>query len=150
VIPISALAGNVPSSNSLANKLSRTGRKMDAAWKQAISEGLKASGKIGHNAKNFANSKGLTNTLAKTSIKTGMAAGGAVQGVKALGTIVPAAVKTVIKNPSLKTVKQASAISKGLVKTAVFAGKANGAAKATQRLDKAGFRIGLSGKIKLK
>lgn len=123
---------------------------MDAAWKQAISEGLKASGKIGHNAKNFANSKGLTNTLAKTAVKTGSAIGGTVLAAKALGTIAPNAIKAIVKKPSLKTLKQTASITKGTLKVARVAGKAAGATRVAKQLDKAGFRAGVSGKIKLR
>jgi hypothetical protein len=150
MVPIAALTSNLPSSNSISSKLSRTGRKMDAAWKQAISEGLKASGKIGHNAKNFANSKGLTNTLAVNSLKLGSKVGGAVQSAKTIGKLAPSAISNIIKKPSIKIAKKEGARVGLAVKRATLGGKITGAINTAKRLDKAGFRTSMSGKIKLK
>jgi len=117
--------------------LKRSGRKMDAAWKMAISQGLKASGKVGTGIRKVVNAGGTKSVANLGTI-------GALKGAGAVGGAFGAAkgaVKGAAKGGSASTIKR-NVVSGA--KMGNFTGRVKTGFKAAKVMDKAGVKVGFN------
>ena len=136
--------------------LKRSGRKMDAAWKMAISQGLKASGKVGTGIRKVVNAGGAKSIAHRGTV-------GALKGATAIGGVVgkargaAKALKYSVDSARGKNgiiakypIGGTLAATKRNVKIAStlggLKGRVSGGWKAAKAADKAGARIGPNGK----
>lgn len=137
------------------------GRKMDAAWKEAISRALKASGKIQHtasqavkSAKSTSNKIGLTNAGTRIGIKRAMQVGGAVGGALGAASGIKQVGTAIIKKPKLLTKKSSLGGAVKLVRANAMLGSGSGKLRAgfsgLKLADKAGVRNTITGKLRFK
>ena len=102
----------------MSNILQRTGRQMDQAWKDAISRGLKASGKIQHTVAKTVNTAKVGGAIAATAAP--VAIGSAIGTVKGAAKGVSGVLKTA------KAFKSTKGLGKALVAGAKIGGAVGG------------------------